>query len=123
MQLSERLKSERKIKNINQPELAEIMNVSKQTVSNWENGNRIPDANTLKCLADFYDCSVDYLLGRTDERKALVVKYNINGDDVIIEASKDLYPNGLSKEEVINKLKIMKRLEELGINFPKVEQE
>lgn len=123
MRLSDRLKYERKNKGLNQPELAKVMNVTKQTVSNWENGNRVPDANTLKDIADFFDCSVDYLLCRTNERNGLINKYNIDGIDVIMEVSKDIYPNGLTKEEVVQKLKIIKQMEELGFKFPEVEQD
>ena len=64
--LKDRIKKERLKKELNQPQLAKIMSVSKQTVSNWENGNRIPDTLTLSKLADFFGCSVDYLLGKTD---------------------------------------------------------
>jgi len=42
------------------------MNISKQTVSNWENGNRTPDAETLSKLSDLFSVSVDFLLGITD---------------------------------------------------------
>ncbi len=45
--IKDRIKTERLRKELNQPQLAKIMNVSKQTVSNWENGNRIPDTLTL----------------------------------------------------------------------------
>lgn len=62
------IREERLNKGLNQPELAKILNVTKQTISNWENGNRIPDANTLSKLSELFDCSVDYLLGRTDKR-------------------------------------------------------
>lgn len=63
MTLGERLKKERLKKDINQVELAKYMNVSKQTVSNWENDNRIPDTLTLAKLAEYFNCSTDYLLG------------------------------------------------------------
>lgn len=67
------LKEERKKKGLNQVELAKIFNVSKQTVSNWESGKRTPDAQTIEKLADFYEVSTDYLLGRnyhsTDNNK------------------------------------------------------
>lgn len=116
--LVERLKQERLKLAYNQPELAHRMNVSKQTVSNWENGNRTPDIETLSSLADLFDCSVDYLLGRTDERKAILCEYDIAGKNVIMAVSKDVYPNGLTKEEVIEKLKIVKKMEEMGIQFP-----
>ncbi|MBE6089887.1 helix-turn-helix domain-containing protein [Candidatus Clostridium helianthi] len=64
--LNERIKERRLLLGYNQPELAAIMNVSKQTVSNWENGNRTPDAETLSKLSDLFSVSVDFLLGKTD---------------------------------------------------------
>ncbi|NEZ46119.1 helix-turn-helix domain-containing protein [Clostridium niameyense] len=67
----ERIKKERIEKGINQPELAKALNVSKQTVSNWENGKRTPDADTLTKIADFFNCSVDYLLGITDTKNKI----------------------------------------------------
>lgn len=121
--LVERLKQERLRLDYNQPELANKMNVSKQTVSNWENGNRTPDIETLSSLADLFSCSIDYLLGRTDERKAIICEYDIDGENVIMAVSKDVYPNGLTKEEVIEKLKIIKKMEDMGIQFPVVEQD
>lgn len=66
--LSERIKERRLLLGYNQPELAKIMNVSKQTVSNWENGNRTPDAETLSKLSDLFSVSVDFLLGKTDTK-------------------------------------------------------
>lgn len=49
-----------------QKELAEMINVAQNTVSNWENGTREPDNKTLIELAEIFNCSTDYLLGRTD---------------------------------------------------------
>lgn len=123
MKLSEKIKDERLKKNINQPELAKLMNVTKQTVSNWENGHRIPEANTLKALADLFDCSVDYLLSRTEQRNGFISEYNVDGQKVVLELSKDVYPNGLTIEELLEKLKLIKKLEEMGISFPKEEEE
>lgn len=62
--LSENLRKERIEKGLTQVELAKIFNVSKQTVSNWESGKRTPDAKTIEDLADFYEVTVDHLLGR-----------------------------------------------------------
>lgn len=62
--LGERIRINREKLGINQVELAKIMNVSKQTVSNWENNNRIPPTATLNKLADALDVSVDSLLNR-----------------------------------------------------------
>jgi transcriptional regulator with XRE-family HTH domain len=49
-----------------QVDLAKHLNVSKTTVSRYIKG-RIPDADTLDRIANFFEVSVDYLLGRTDD--------------------------------------------------------
>ncbi len=68
MKFAEILREERLNLGLNQVEFAKIFNVTKQTVSNWENGNRNPDSATLSKLADYFGVTVDYLLGRTDKR-------------------------------------------------------
>lgn len=65
-----RLRELREGKNISQKELGEIFNVAQNTISNWEKGSREPDASTLLKLADLFGVSVDYILGRTDIKKA-----------------------------------------------------
>ncbi len=55
-------------KGIYQKELADYLKVSIGTVSNYEQGIHNPDFNTLCSIADFYEVSLDYLLGRTKIR-------------------------------------------------------
>ncbi|HBJ2622353.1 UNVERIFIED_ORG: hypothetical protein B2H98_07065 [Clostridium botulinum] len=74
--LGKRIKERRLLLGYNQPELAKIMNVSKQTVSNWEKGNRTPDAETLMKLADLFSVSVDFLLGKTNPVGNIKREYN-----------------------------------------------
>jgi len=50
----------------NQVELAGKLNISKQTVSNWENDNIQPSIEMLTRLADTFLVTTDYLLGRDD---------------------------------------------------------
>lgn len=50
----------------NQIELAARLSVVNSTVSQWEADKRMPDSVMLQKLADFFEVSVDYLLGRTD---------------------------------------------------------
>lgn len=64
-----RLKELRLQHRYTQKELAIKLNIAQNTLCNWENGNRTVDEPTLQKLADFFDVSVDYLLGRTDEKK------------------------------------------------------
>ena len=68
MKFHEILRKERSNLGLNQVEFAKIFNVTKQTVSNWENGNRNPDSATLSKLADYFEVTVDYLIGRTDKK-------------------------------------------------------
>lgn len=53
---------------IYQKELATSLKISIATVSNYEKDRHFPDAAMLCKIADFFDVSVDYLLGRTDFR-------------------------------------------------------
>lgn len=64
--LGARLKALRKAKNLTQKELAEKINVTHVSISGYENGNRTPDTETLQALADFFNVSTDYLLGRDE---------------------------------------------------------
>lgn len=65
---SKRLKFLRRSSNVTQQELSNYLNVGKTTISNYETGYSTPDADTLYMIADFFDTSIDYLLGRTDEK-------------------------------------------------------
>lgn len=58
-------------KGIYQKELADYLNVSIGTVSNYEQGIHNPDLDTLCKIADYYQVSTDYLMGRTDFRADL----------------------------------------------------
>ena len=59
----------RKEKNITQAELSKIMNVEQTTISKWECNRAIPDILVLNKLADYFDVTVDYLLGRKAQEK------------------------------------------------------
>lgn len=66
--LNERIKTLRLAKGISQVDLAVMLNVSKQSVSNWENDNIQPSIDMLIRLADIFNVSTDYLLGRDIRR-------------------------------------------------------
>lgn len=63
----ERLRSLRKGENMTQAALAEIVGVTKYTVSIWEQGHRKPEFNTLESLCNIFNCSLGYLLGTSDD--------------------------------------------------------
>lgn len=62
----ERLKEQIKEKNINQSILALKTGISNQAISNWILGKGEPLVTYVWRLADYFDCTIDYLLGRTD---------------------------------------------------------
>ena len=63
-----RLKKIRKEKNISQLKLALDLNMNQNSISRYENMEREADYETLVKFADYFDVSVDYLLGRTDKK-------------------------------------------------------
>ena len=66
--LNDNIKALRVARNINQVEFAKKLGVTKQCVSNWENDNVIPSIEMLCKIADFFNVSTDYLLGRDNTR-------------------------------------------------------
>lgn len=64
-----RIRDLREDSDLNQTQLAKLLNVSQTTYSRYENGVLdIPNEALIK-LADFYNTSIDYLLGRTDRKE------------------------------------------------------
>jgi len=59
-----KLKELRNQKKQTQEEIAQVLNVQKQTYQNYELGKRSADIETLKKLADYYNVTLDYLVGR-----------------------------------------------------------
>ncbi|MBO6261686.1 MAG: helix-turn-helix transcriptional regulator [Bacilli bacterium] len=62
MTTGEKLQKLRKENNYTQEELAEIMNVSRQSISKWESDVAFPETEKLISLSKLYNCSIDYLL-------------------------------------------------------------
>ena len=62
MELGKRILEIRKENDLTQDELAEICNVTRQTISNWENGKSYPDLDTLVMLSDSFGVSLDAML-------------------------------------------------------------
>lgn len=63
LKLHENIKSFRRERGLTQEKLAEALGVTVGAVSKWENGNNTPDIIMLGILADFFDVSVDVLIG------------------------------------------------------------
>lgn len=68
-QLGDILAELRQERGLTQRELGQVLCVSTGTISNYETGVHLPDAYKLIALADYFDVSTDYLLGRTRIRE------------------------------------------------------
>lgn len=62
MNIGIKLKERRKENNITQEQIADMVHVSRQTISNWENGKSYPDIESLLLLGDIYNVSLDELI-------------------------------------------------------------
>ena len=97
------LKKLRKVNNITQAELAQQMNVSLTTVSNWETGFSKPDVEQLKRLAEIFNVSTDYLLG---------INYNKQWKDVLVKAGILNSNDEISYDELKNTIYLYKEYKE-----------
>lgn len=66
--LGDKIREIRLAKKISQVELAKILDVTKQSVSNWENENIQPSIEMLSKIADAFNVSTDFLLSRDNRR-------------------------------------------------------
>ena len=97
MSFGPRLKELRTNKKLTQQQLGDIIHVSKVSVSGYENGTRTPDTDTLQSIANYFNVSLDYLVGRTKNPN----DYYFN--DSSIETIKKIYEgNDLDYLELID---------------------
>ena len=66
-----RLYSLRNKSGLTQKQLGEKLGAIKQTVNNWERCVSVPSLDIAAALADFFDVSIDYLVGRSDDPSRL----------------------------------------------------
>ncbi|MBR6703955.1 MAG: helix-turn-helix transcriptional regulator [Lachnospiraceae bacterium] len=100
--LADNIRSFRKARNLTQEQLSEVLNVTAGAVYKWEAGLSVPELNLIVEMADFFDVSVDVLLGyrmrdnRPEAAEARLEQLAKSGDPAALtEAEKALkkYPN------------------------------
>jgi transcriptional regulator with XRE-family HTH domain len=64
-----RLQSLREDNDLTQEELSKILSINRSTLANYEAGTREPNFALLIKIADYFNVSLDYLLGRIDDLK------------------------------------------------------
>jgi transcriptional regulator with XRE-family HTH domain len=110
------LRSLREEKQLNQETLAKIFNVDRSTLGKWESDSSRPDYTKLAKIADYFQVTTDFLLGRTDEPSLVVLEKDklpikLQGEIDAIHIVKDAIDKGISKETIeeildfVNKVK------------------
>ena len=79
--LKNTLKELRMEKGKTQAELALALNLARYIISNWEQGRTEPNATQLTLLADYFEVSTDYLLGRSDDTGLVQANANLTPDE------------------------------------------
>ena len=100
MEFNNKLYNLRKQRGLSQEELANRLNVSRQTISKWEVGESTPDMEKLVALSDLYEISLDELVmdkipahvGETSSKSDIV---NVLNDKVITDENKQNAKRGL----------------------------
>ena len=110
-----RLKELRNEKGVSQLKLAEHIKISQQAIAKWETEKSTPDPYTLCQLADYFNVTVDYLLGRPSamlheslaeygqkNKELLDLYYQLNseGKNKLIEYAQDLINGGRYKKDI-----------------------
>ena len=98
MIIGKRLKHLRTSANLNQSQIAKILNVSQRTISNWENDIAQPSYELTKKMAMLYNVSVDYLYSNdtktlefiNNKRKEIAENIKNNKDDFLTYTTKNL---------------------------------
>ena len=75
MTLGEKITKQRKELNYTQEQLADILGVSRQSISKWESNIAYPETDKLIALGKLFDCSMDYLLKEEVTEKSDVQAY------------------------------------------------
>lgn len=98
MTFGQKLKEIRKRFGLSQEQLAEIMNVSRQTITKWENDNGLPDISNLQELSKVFGVTIDYLLDNDNQLPALKMKKKLdkakykNRLNMNLQVLKDYFP-------------------------------
>ena len=85
MKFSEQLKELRAEKKLTQKELAQYLGLSANIICEWEKERCEPNMQALKKMADIFECSLDYLIGRADDFGNITIQKENSAEDISAE--------------------------------------
>jgi len=84
MSIGTKIRDLRKQAHLSQTELGKKVSVSQQTVTAWENNKAEPSSSAVAQLADIFNVTTDYLLGRPNKQETKKDDVELSDDDVIM---------------------------------------
>lgn len=99
MNIGNTLKSLRTEKKLTQFQLAQALNIGQATIAGYENNTREPRLNCLIEYANFFECSLDYLVGREDDFGNILIPPTKQKKETA-----ELTPDGKELIEIFNSL-------------------
>lgn len=119
-----KLKELREERGMQQKELADLLNVSKSTISGWEVGRNEPQQEMLIKIANYFSVTTDYLLGREDDFGNVTISSgNVSGNGNTVNSHNTIHtrtstPLSTADAELLRKYhsapeKIQKAIKEL----------
>lgn len=107
---SNTLRELRKSKEMSANQLSEIFNCSKSLIYEWEKGRSQPSLEDLVKIANFFEVSLDYLLGREDDFGSIIIT---NGNNTLTQQQNEVIENfeslsPLGKEAILLSIKALK---------------
>lgn len=103
MSFGTNLKKIRQDNNLTQEELAKKINTSRSNIANYENDKNMPSIDVLEKLSKVFNCSIDYLLGKSNVR-------NYDKDEQEFRFAYHKEMEGLTDEEIADALRFYKEM-------------
>ena len=103
MQFGEIVRELRKKHKLTQEKVSQLTGVDRTTVNKWETINAVPNAEILKTLADYFNVTIDYLVGRTDTLDSVVIPRPLNDIQFAFHGGLD----GLTQDDIEDVVKFV----------------
>lgn len=102
MNIGEKISKLRQEYNLNKEELANRLGYGKSIITYWEKNERTPNAQAIIALADFFQVSADYLLGRSDDYSVNTISSSDLSDDQQYIVSEYNKLSSTDKQKIVN---------------------
>lgn len=104
--IGQRIRELRKEHNLTQQQFAALLNLNDSTISLYENEKREPEFHTLVKIADYFNVTVDWLLGRVDNKNIAIIENEYVPKDLLnvgveyLKLAKEMFDKKIPPEDI-----------------------